>query len=381
MLEPEVLADLRQAIGRRTRADRGLLEALRAQVRDLSSGVRSIKPRTSTAISLVASDGGNNQLIFDPFFIQVVQVVDSYGKQLCIDAVSPTTDTGELSRAQFGSNGEPRTALGVMMRDLGVDTLAALSPMIPSAVRSTAGVESARWTIAYRDLCEWAALYERICHHTFATDTVFLRDGLLRSNLFREGLFVKLRGLIEASIATIRSRDRRSVFVAGIAKQSKVLSRYSLAMALENTLPPGEPRYVRIPRSMEAESYVWEEWTRGRGREDEREPKFALADMYFARFGNRRGDPIWVIDILSSQSHQAAEILGHLYADAVNGFPVPYYPLCLQRAHEHAQVAEFDLAILQDVVIEAIRSELPQTSHDVLDAIQFGLDAGRRRFQ
>ena len=57
------------------------------------------------------------------------------------------------------------------MSDLGISTLSELSPMIPE--RPT----SAGWTLVYRDLCEWAVLYE-LCHKEFASDTVLLHDGV-----------------------------------------------------------------------------------------------------------------------------------------------------------------------------------------------------------
>lgn len=387
MFDPKELPELRQTIRDATVRDRRLLDELRTEVRSLASEVRVIKPRTTTSVSLVASDGGNNKLVFDPFHVQLVRVVDSYGEQLCLDAVTPTTDTDELSRAQFGRDGTPRTALGRVMSDLNVTppTLNQLSHMIPDGqkVREKPDEISPCWVLVYRDLCEWAALYERICYRSFATDTLFVRDGLLRSKLFRGEHFINFRKQIEAAIKRIHEDSRRKVFLVGLAKHSKVLMRYSLAMALEGTLTAERPRYVRVPRTLEAKAYVWPEYARGAETEDgEGEaPKFVAGDMYFVRFGERNGDPIWTVDILSSQTQHVAEIFGYLLADAIHGFPIPFYPRCLQKAHEFAEIVDFDLDILQDEVIIAVRGLLNEKEIPALEALRLQGDVSARRYE
>ena len=55
-------------------------------------------------------------MAFNPFSLQIVRVVDSQGKELFLDVVSPGTDVGELSRKHLAE----RTALGGLMTDLGV---------------------------------------------------------------------------------------------------------------------------------------------------------------------------------------------------------------------------------------------------------------------
>ena len=385
MFDPKELPELKRAIREATTRDRRLLDELRKEVQVLKAEVRAIKPRSTTSVSLVASDGGNNKLVFDPFHVQLVRVVDSYGEQLCLDAVTPTTDTDALGRAQFADDGEPRTALGRMMKDLGVDSLCGLSHMIPDGakVRERPDEVSPSWVLVYRDLCEWAALYERICYRTFASNTLLVRDGLLRSKLFRGTLFIEYRKRVEAAIERIQRDHRRQVFLVGVAKHSKVLVRYNLAMALEDVFASGAPRYVRVPRSLEAKAYVWPEYARGaetEGGEGEA-PKFVAGDMYFVRFGGRSGDPLWTVDLLSSQSGKAAEVFGYLLADAKDGFPVPLYPRCLQKAHEHAQIVDFDLDILQDEVVEAVRGLLPDDERPALEALRLRGDVSARRYE
>ncbi len=386
MFDDESLPRIRAAIREQTVGDRVLLDGIRSEVRPVAGNVRAMRPRTATAVSLVASDGGNNKLEFDPFYVQLVRVVDSYGKELFFDVISPSTDTDELSNRQFDADGAPQTALGLLMKDLGVDRLYRLSPMIPTGRKTREEPEKVApgWVMTYRDLCEWAVLYERIVTTRFGTDTLIVRDGFLRSKVFSGDLFVKMGEHVQAAIDRIYRQDRLRVFLVGLAKHSQVLTRYSLAMAIEGTLPPGEPRYLPIPREMEARAYRWSEYARGREDEAAREgeaAKFVLGSMYFARFGKMAGDPVWAIDLLSSQTGAAAEIFGYLLQDAIDGFPVPYYPRCLQRAHEHAQIVDFDLQILQDEVYRAVRDLLPGDKQPVLDALQLGVgDVAARRY-
>jgi hypothetical protein len=154
-------------------------------------------------------------------------------------------------------------------------------------------------------------------------------------------------------------------------------------MAIENVFPPGEARYVRVPRDLEAKAYVWPEYARGEEEvetEGGEAPKFVIGDMYLVRFGARGGDPVWALDILTPQSPQASEIFSYLLADAIDGFPVPFYPRCLQRAHEHAEVVDFDLEILQDEIFLAIRNLLPPGKQDAIEAFRLNPDPSGRRY-
>lgn len=85
MIEPQSHSRLRHEISERIVADRGLLEQLCEEIRPLRGQVHRIQPRTTTSISLVGTDGGNNSLQFDPFLVQIIRVVDSSNNEYCLE--------------------------------------------------------------------------------------------------------------------------------------------------------------------------------------------------------------------------------------------------------------------------------------------------------
>ncbi|MFN3919548.1 MAG: hypothetical protein ACK4JF_04585 [Methylohalobius sp.] len=189
MIDPNSLSQLKEAITDCIGAAQGVLDALREEIRPLKSATRRIQPRATTSISLVGTDGGNNQLKFDPFLIQLVRVVDSSNNEYCLEVVSPTTPIGKLDERQFDRNGTPCTALGEMMAFLGVESLPALSHMIRPT--DTGKPVSPSWVQVYRELVEWAILFA-ILKKDFGTDTLIVCDGLLRSKVFAKDLFQRL---------------------------------------------------------------------------------------------------------------------------------------------------------------------------------------------
>ncbi|MBX5461377.1 MAG: hypothetical protein IRZ28_09845 [Steroidobacteraceae bacterium] len=379
MIDPATQRDLKEAISECIEADRAVLDALRAEIRPLKGETRRIQPRVTTSISLVATDGGNNQLQFDPFLIQLIRVVDSSNNQHCLEAISPTTPIDRLSARQFKANGEPATALGEMMAALGVDTLPKLSHMIRPAGNGKSASPS--WVQVYRELVEWAVLFS-VLKKDFGTDTLIVCDGLLRSKVFAADLFLRLRRAMEARINQQWERNRRRIYLVGVAKHSKVLIRYRLAMALEGVMEADYPCYVEVPREIEAKAYVWPEFARDdESSQDGGEVnKFVGGKMFLVKFGSHRRDPVWPVDIFTPQANDAATILGSLLADTINGFPVPHYPRCLQKAHENAALVDFDFDVLQDYIYEGVRGTLGAQA-ETLDAFQLqDGDPAQRRY-
>jgi hypothetical protein len=369
MLGPDALRAINTAIARQRADAEALMKELREDVRTVLSPSTVIRPHSTTAVSFAASDSATNGLVFDPFRMELIRVVDSQGHEGFLDVISPRTDPDELDEHHRGA-GDP---MCVLMNDLEVDHLSKLSPMIPSGkeVREEPDRVKSSWTRDYRDLVEWAVLYHRIKSFRWATDTLIVCNGLLRSKIFTKDLFARLGQLIFQEIER-HHQNGIKIFLVGIAQRSGVLARYRLAMALENAMPVNSARFVRVPRSIEQKVYKWKEYARGVEDEDDtlrESPKFVIGSMFLVRFGREAHDPIWAIDVLERQADQAGEIFGYLLQDAIEGFPVPYYPRCLQRAHEHAQVIDFDLDVLQDAVARQARDLIEPDKRAVFDGM------------
>jgi hypothetical protein len=234
----------------------------------------------------------------------------------------------------------------------------------------------------YRELVEWAILYRILKTKDFGTDTLIVCDGLLRSKVFAGDLFKKYLERAQAAIDQQWQANRRRIYLVGVAKHSKVLSRYRLAMSLESIMTTDYPAYVEVPREIEEKAYIWSEYARGDDRELENAEinKFVGGKMFLVTFGAGTRDPIWPIDVFLPQRDDAQAILGYLLADAINGFPVPLYPRCLQKAHENAALVDFDFDILQDEIFSGVRDVL-DTDAPVLDAFRLqDSDPAQRRY-
>jgi hypothetical protein len=376
-MNPESQAQLRKDIADRLADDRRLLDRLREEIRPLRAEVRRIQPRTSTSVSLVGADGGNNRIQFDPFLVQLVRVVDSSNNEYCLEAITPTTSVAELSRRQFE---EPGTPLGELMALLDCRDLTQLSHMIRG--NDDDQPTSPGWVQVYRELVEWAILLSLVRNRQFGTDTLIIFDGLLRSKVFAGDRFRRYVTLIHEAIGETYRRDRRRVFLVGMAKHSKVLARYRLAMALEGILQTEYPAFVEIPRDIEEKAYLWNEYARGIDIETEggELSKFVGGKMFFVKFGSSPRDPIWPVDIFSHQVGEAQTVLGHMLSDAISGFPIPFYPRCLQKAHENAALVDFDFDMLQDHVLDGLRGLLG-TRASTLDELRLqDLDPAQSRY-
>jgi hypothetical protein len=229
---------------------------------------------------------------------------------------------------------------------------------------------------------EWGILFDLIRGRDWGSDTLVVRDGLLRAKVFTGNLFARYRQGLQEGIDRQRQL-RRQVYFVGLAKHSKVLQRYRLAMSLEGVMQTAYPCYVEVPSDLQTKTHRWAEWSRGddESREGGEENKFVGGKMFFVKFGNRPYDPIWPVDLWQTQAAQAQTVFGYMLADALDGFPAPFYPRCLQKAHENAALVDFDMDILQAQVFEAIRGSLGDHSR-ALDVFRLlDPDPSSRRYE
>lgn len=384
MLRPEDLEVLREQGRELVLQDQEQLHRLREEVRGLRDAVRFIHPRTATTVSLVATDAGEEAIAFDPYMFFLVRVADSAGRVLFKDLLTPWMDVEALNRKHL-ENGVPQTPLGRLMVELGVSALWELSPMIPDPA-TPLDRRNPRWLQDYRDLGEWAALYDYLTGpRDFANPTLIVRDGFLRSKIFAEDLFPRMWERIREAVEDRWRKTRQKLFIVGIAKRSKVLDRYHLAMLLEGVMAQPGACYVRIPESMERQVYRWAEYAPEEGGEGESR-KFVAGVLHLVKFGKHPYDPIYAVDIWehhvkSGGVKEVDDILGYLLRDALEGFPRPFYPLCLQRAHEQAQISGLEAECLQDVVQDLIRQAIPDRPEIVraLPLIRKGREEGYAR--
>jgi hypothetical protein len=299
----------------------------------------------------------------------------SLRQNLFFDVAPANVDLMEVSREHL-DGGEPKSALGRLMADLHVPDLPSLAPVLKPHP------ESASWFQVYREICEWATLYELICYKEHAASTLILRDGLLRAKVFKGTLFIDMYEKIKEAIERARREHRRDIFLVGLAKKTEVVQHYQLAMSIENVFRPGQSCFAPVSSTMQEKVYRWGEYIRppeenqGGGEA----PKYNMGSMYFVRFGTSRGDPVWTADLLASQTSRAQEIFGCLLADARNGFPVPFYPKCLQQADHFAQVTDFDRDVLEDAMFQAVCAQVGSEGQGAVEEFRLNVDTAARRY-
>jgi len=375
---------LRETVLKAYRVDDPLLAKFREYARRLKNDVRPLRTYSVNAVSFVSADGGDNRLIFNPAVVELVRVVDSRGNECALDAVASTAPLEELEkRARPGAEG----GVGPLQRlcaDLGKD-LRSMSYLIRAA--GTPGKSTGAMR-CYRDMVEWAVLYDLVANPNiqWGGDTILVRDGLLRTKSFSREVFPLLDQKLREGIAGHKGRNV-NLSLVGVAKQSAVLGRLAVALELEATFHKNYPCYVKVPPAIEEDCYnfdrTWlDTYETSEPEEAGRRLYQSLGNMYLVKFGDRGFDPVWPVDIAVWQTPQAEKILGQLTVDAQQGFPIPDYPMCIQRAHDYAKLTGIEIEVLQDLLVQGMCQNLePQEVDRLLRLKHLGRSLAALRYK
>lgn len=362
------LDELRAKVAAAYRTDDPVLQKFRAYARRLRDQVKPLRTYSVNAVSFVSSDGGDNRLVFNPAIVELVRVVDSRGNQCALDAVASTASLQELEQRAKADSGNTVVPLQRLCGDLG-KSLHQMSYLIRSLGNPGKSTGAMR---CYRDIVEWAVLYDLVTNPSiqWGGDTILVRDGLLRTKSFTREVFPLIDAKLRAGVDAHGSRNV-TLSLVGVAKQSAVLSRLAVALELEGAFHKDFPCYVKVDEDIEADCYnfdrTWLDTYETTDEDDDGRKLYqSLGRMFLAKFGDRPLDPVWPVDIAEWQVAIADRVLGQLAIDAQQGFPIPDYPMCIQRAHDFAKLTGLEVEILQDLLVEGMCRSLTQDETEKL---------------
>ena len=362
------LEQLRKKVLAAYRLDDPTLKRFREYARRLRADVRPLRTYAVNAVSFVSADGGDNRLRLDPAAVELVRVVDSRGNQCALDAVPGTVTLQELEQRAVSGNPNVVAPLERLCSDLGKG-LGDLSFIIRGLGQSGKTTGALR---CYRDIVEWAVLCDLVANPglQWGGDTILIRDGLLRTKSFKREVFPLIDKRLRDAIATHAKRNV-TLSLVGVAKQSAVLGRLAVALELEATFHKPFPCYVRVPEDIEKECYnfdrTWLDTYETTEPEDDGQRLYqSLGRLFLVKFGDQSLDPVWPVDIAEWQVKDAEKILGQLTVDAQQGFPIPDYPMTIQRAHDFAKLTGLEVAILEDLLFEGMCENLTSEQTDRL---------------
>ncbi|MEZ5199290.1 MAG: hypothetical protein R2764_23780 [Bacteroidales bacterium] len=359
-----------------------VIQEFREFAKRLKNDVKQIRPYSVNAVSFVSSDGGDNRLYFNPATVELVRVVDSLGNQCALDAIASNSKADELNNRAESASPLLVEPLQKLCKDLNTNVvgLSYLLGGLGEQGKSTGAIR------IYRDIVEWAVLYDLMKYRVWGSDTIIVREGMLRTKSFKRKLFPKLDLLIRGAYQEHKKRNI-TVSMVGVAKQSAVLSRLSVALELEETMHKHYPCYVKVPKDIEEKCYNFDRtWldTLETSEPDENGKYLyqSMGSLFLVKFGNRPFDPVWPVDIAEWQLTDVDKIIGQLTQDAQPGFPIPDFPMCVQKAHDFAKVNGLEVDILQDILFDGITQKLtPEEKEKVLRMKYLGQNLTNIRYR
>lgn len=349
-LENLDLVEVKRQLATVWETERKDLEQLREIARQVKDDVQKLGPQQASAVAFVAADGGDNRIRLNaapggaPAIVELVRVVDSNGRECALDAVAGAVEDDFFDK--------PRTAPVIRLcHDLGASRVSDLSPYLanPKLPRS----EKIR---VYRDIVEWAVLYHLLTEKDWGSNTLLVREGALRTRAFHPEAFNQMDLRIRAACDRHQEEGRVDIFFVGVAKSTVLLDRLRFALSLEGAFDRKEACFVHVPKQV-AQRFYERRWL-DTLETAEGLPYQSMAEMFLVKFGDSPLDPVWPVDVFAPQSSRAKEILGCLAEDARPGFPIPDFPMCIQKAHDHARIGGIELSFLNDLLFDHMTHDM-----------------------
>ena len=323
------------------------------------------------AIAFVAADGGDSRIRLDssstktPAVVELVRVADSDGKSVMVPVAGAADDANFDEIHNLDEMEE-------LCRDLRCEKISDLSPYLGRIKRL--GHEKSSRTIqmrTYREIMEWAVFYRQL--KTCESNTLVVSDGALRTRRIEPDIFNKLAIKIRKI-----TEKKPNVYCVGVAKQTVLLNRLRLAISMENVFEEGA-QYIPVSYEI-AKKFYSRRWLGTMDTEGYSEYS-SLANMYLVKFGEHPLDPVWPVDIATWQKDKAEAILGYLARDARNGFPIPDFPMCIQKAHDHAKIGGIEMSYLQELLFDKMQEDMNgEDSEKILRARYLTEDVSARRY-
>jgi len=324
------------------------LQSLRTLTKKLD--IHELGYRDCYSLAPVATDGGENNLTFEPLNLEIIRVVDSEGVERIQKIIPVTTDPSFFNGMfeEIGILNRFLTRLNIEYEDV--------SYFLP--IEKTNGEKAHFRTIIkhFRDILEWAVLLDMAWDQQ-KTPTLLLRDGLLRSMSMKDATMQSL------SDSFMNAYEEKGTLLVGVAKRAKVLNYYSMSLNLENAFNRHYPCYCELKKEMEEEAYHRASaWVGHR----------SFGDLYFAKLTEKKEGIILPIEIPRWLRDRKKEILEYVAWTSKLSFPIIGYPYPLIKAHENAALTGIEMEYLASLLKNEILGRYPDADKEkILSGIWF----------
>jgi len=362
--------ELRDKMGEAVKAEIHLIEAMRKAVRKLQ--VKKLGERPCRTIAPVATDAGENRLSFEPLNIEIIRVVDSNGTDL-VQSVIPLSAEDSI----FESYVDNIPVLKKLLQMLGGISFNELSFLVGNSSKDSEKHSDLRGQVrAFRDIVEWAVVLD-LASRDWPTDVLLLRDGLLRTKIFKRKTFPLLDEAFRNIFSSQSKSGKHKVYMLGVAKRSAVISKLSLALLLEGTFDKDYSCYLEVPKELEAQCYNFDRtWLDTAEDEKDKANKLyqSFGRLHLVKLSAMRNSPVLPVDIpvwLPVKERQI--VLEYLSHDALSTFPTIGYPHSLQKAHEYAVMNGLEMTALADIMVDHLMKSMPaELSEKILRHVNLG---------